>query len=566
MITIRKELDLRIVDADSQFTWKPTPEHWDWKLDTRLEQLISTNALRFGHKTFGDDHDLFFILLRKCGDVATQNLKEALAAACQKLFNGPPDMLESPDVLVMDILYNKPRKSKPVNPLGLKLLNAVRKQDSLVPALAVTVAPAEVIMQGVALEECGFCGIYPSSILSNSSGLFKTALRQSLNMWHVQVPEFALARRCLHALQSVSQDVGDIVGKRLSSAVMELPHIGSINAWHHHLGEQITDLLHECKYERMELKFKTMVSIFADSDPFYMAGTSSRRHLSHNVQVFLLGLAIMLADTEIRQSAIANFKKLKKDCPEAEALADAVLTWACISLTHDCAYLSQAMKKVCDKLNEIACVYAPVLGLNLSAAPIFDKTLTEWPETPHPKVASDLWLVGLKNDGSKEETMIRLIASAVERHDSNYAKHTGLGTVSNQEWTKFLAVLCDELQDWQRLRDTTSPGIKMDGEREEKNPWRNFAVERIDIGTEPVSKKNKLAIDFVIQDHPRIVKEDVGMAGRKSVESRFDEILDVIKDNLTTQNGWLISLRAEFVSRSVNAVVKSRELQQIPKK
>ena len=46
--------------------------------------------------------------------------------------------------------------------------------------------------------------------------------------------------------------------------------------------------------------------------------------------------------------------RLDTNCKETDAITDAVLVWACISLTHDSAYLSQAMRKVCAKLDKMA--------------------------------------------------------------------------------------------------------------------------------------------------------------------------------------------------------------------
>lgn len=450
---------------------------------------------------------------------------------------------EEPDLVVTDILHKE-------DPIGLTLVEAIRGVDNLVPIAAVTVKP-DLVFKQYRLEKYAFCGIYPSTIFQK--GLVGPTLRQALNMWHVQVPEFVLAKACLHSLRRAFLDDSESdVASTLREALRKLPYTGSINSWHGQICRDISSLLERKAYRFMKGAFDALAEMFQQSDPFFMAGSRSRRHLSHNVQVFFLGTIILLADTDLRDHALKALSK-GAGMSKRAILEDALLVWACIGLTHDAAYLSQNMGAVFGKLLELAEKFAPLVGIDTKDPQFSKSALSSWPKEHHAMIASEFWRTYSLHAQPRESFLIRLIVAAILRHDSRYAKTASLKKAKSSDWATFLAVLCDELQDWQRLPDWISAG----GDA----PWRSVAVEKIRICRNATVDECLLQLEFILEDYASVVTEQVGTPGTGTVQERFKEILKVLEENIVCSKPWSITLSADFVSRAVRKVVERGRLQ-----
>jgi hypothetical protein len=255
-----------------------------------------------------------------------------------------------------------------------------------------------------------------------------------------------------------------------------------------------------------------------------------------------MGMVILLSDDELWQRACDSMGHLRPGSnPDAIPIA-VILLWACIGATHDAAYLSEKLSRVTDRLAVVANRFRVAFDPMPS-----ERNAWDWPNDHHAVVGGRLWrrLVGAT---SLDARMADTIASAIERHDSSICT----GRVQLASWASFLAVLCDELQDWHREPRETPMGNEVPAE----NPWRRFSLELFRLDKDKVSGATTLSLAFAVQDYPPHVIVEKGSAGTKVVEGRFVRILKTLRANLEVTHPWRIELTARFSSRG-NATATS---------
>lgn len=441
---------------------------------------------------------------------------------------------EKPDVVVLDIMSGKDPK------MGLKLAELIRKVDLLVPIIAVTREPRVVYQATDKFEELGFSGVYDASVME--LGVFEPiALRPSLNYWHSVVPEFMLVRRCLHLLEIQFGNDESEFRSEFGRIIKALPFSGSTESWHQQVRKPLASLMRKRGHQHLAEKFEFLADIFEKADPFYMAASSSRRHLSHNVQVFLLGLAILVGCEPIRDMAVDDLRRQRRKLDKSEALVDAILIWACIANTHDTAYLSEHFTRIGKDLASLSEIFA--MAFSSKERP---KTLKsfKWPGLHHGEVAARLWnITSAKN---YERAYIKRIADGIARHDS---KHYDGQPAELKKWYEFLAVLSDELQDWGRDRPELTPGARPF----QTKTWSMFCLEGVEVGPNKKKKGDdpgwRIGLTFIARDHPEVIAKSYGSDGEQTVRDTFDRITKGLWKNLRSSIPILVELTVHFVSR-----------------
>jgi hypothetical protein len=145
----------------------------------------------------------------------------------------------------------------------------------------------------------------------------------------------------------------------------------------------------------MAERFGCLMQLFERSDPFYMAGSKLRRHLSHNVQVFLIGLVALTGLHHLRRIAIKQVQEIRTNESDTSALVDAILIWACIANTHDTAYLIEHLNELTVKLEELIREFAIVIS---AGEMVKEPSKAILPSQSHAEVAAKLWRCNLPCD------------------------------------------------------------------------------------------------------------------------------------------------------------------------
>ncbi|MFC2145799.1 hypothetical protein ACFLRT_00395 [Acidobacteriota bacterium] len=461
------------------------------------------------------------------------------------------------DIVICDVICGDNR------PLGLDIVQAIRNSDPIVPIITITRYP-KTVYEARELESYTLTGIFHADVMQPM--MFRdVVLRPSLNQWHMSVFEFSLVRRCLWQLKETFGDWDDDNAVNLlRNCLQRLPFSPSIKSWHKQLCSTIIEILERRGFEDMRTIYSDIVNIFQDADSFHTANKSGKRHLAHNVQVFLMGLIILLEEGNLKGLAVESSKKVFNTTEPLKSLLDAILIWGCISTTHDVAYLSQDMKQVIDTIVEISNKFKPALAKLMGQEPK-DLKKGNWPTNSHGEVGAMLWeskidiLAEEKKKKSKnpvndrEKEAVSIISKAIESHDRSNSPPIKLAA---ENWAQFLLILCDELQDWHRDRKEKEPGE----DPIENIPWRIFALETFRINKEDDYGKIKLEMQFVAKDYPNFVLENVGKPGRKIVQQNFSKILDTLSNRLCSEKEWEIELSAEFISRDITPAVRRRKL------
>jgi CheY-like chemotaxis protein len=193
-----------------------------------------------------------------------------------------------PDVVLLDIVASNLSRSH-----GVDIAREIRQFDSLIPILAITEDPSAVYEASGDLASLAFAGIHHASVM-NKASFWSSALRPSLNNWHLIAPDYALIRQIVGQLQANTRDEGIRSSfQKLAALLVSLPLLGDTDVWHKAVSKEITWLM-DPVFPNLAKKFSELSTLFQKADPFYMASTRSRKHLSHNVQVFLLGLRSLI--------------------------------------------------------------------------------------------------------------------------------------------------------------------------------------------------------------------------------------------------------------------------------
>ena len=447
---------------------------------------------------------------------------------------------EAPDIVILDIMCSGGERT-----MGLNIAEEIRKVDLLIPIIAVTKEPKLVYQATDRFEHLGFAGVFDASVMEK--GIFgPIALRPSLNYWHSVAPEFALVRRCSQLARVAFTKHESEFAEEFVSAIEALPFSGSTESWHPQLSKSLASLMRKRGHHNLVERFEKMVGIFQKADPFYMAASSSRRHLSHNVQVFLLGLSVLLGCEPVYRRALVEVEKARAGISSTSALIDAVLIWGCIAITHDTAYLIEHFETLTKDLAILSEEFS--LAFDLSARPKPLKK-TAWPNKDHGAVGAMLWENNLP--AGYECAYFRIIAKAISRHDS---KHFPDSPADLSQWADFLAVLSDELQDWGRERLQHAPGARPF----QTKTWGMFCLEGVYVGLDRKKKKPtdkpettqwSVALTFVARDHPEIIARRYGCDGEQTVRDTFERITKSLRKNLRSPEQILVELTVHFVSR-----------------
>jgi hypothetical protein len=441
-----------------------------------------------------------------------------------------------PDVMVLDLVHDRTER-----PIGLTIATALQRLDPLAPLILLTQRPADAYERDGHLRWQGFAGVFPRDLV-NVRGQFRDVIvGESLLLKHLLQPEYCLARECALSLAAY-QNWGAYVAVAhdLREAINRLPAAGSTDSWHPLLCGAVRDALKSRGWMDVADRYWDAVTVFERSDQFYMAGTKSRRHLSHNVQVCLLGLALLLADSPVRQVALSG----------GGHLIDAALVWCCIGTVHDAAYLSEHMTNVSSQLADLAAKFAPLVsGPKLEA--------WDWPQDHHSIVGSRMWECGALPHEQRAACL--LIGAGIAGHDAKFSKAPAIAI---DNWPVFLAVLCDELQDWQRERPGAVPGIPTTDDGWRYSQWR--LVEPSRIGIERDERGHyRISLDFMVVDHTRSIHETSGLPGLSRVGERFDQILHTLTTYLRSRIPIQVQLSATFTTRQVQPIVREATLPSV---
>jgi len=433
---------------------------------------------------------------------------------------------QQPDVVLLDIMCDEDRER------GIEIAEEIRKKDLLIPIIAVTRELDAVYLTTKKFEELGFAGIYHASVME--TGVFVAiALRPSLNQWHLVVPEFVLVRKSIQCIQINFKEESDGFYSEIRKMIEALPFSGSIESWHKQVQDPLVRLMRRRKLNKIADYFVKMSDIFEKADPFYMAGSHSRRHLSHNVQVFLIGLSVFLGCDFLKNAAVKQIRLFNSDLEELDALKDAVLLWACVSLTHDVAYFSEHLSDMMGDIAKLSKKFLPAFDSSERVEPV---KIVNWPATSHGKVAAKLWQIEqpeASTDFEYENHLIEVIGKSIARHISQDFKDD---PVNSAQWAEFLIVLSDEIQDWGR-------------ERLEKIPtWGLFCLEGIQFKNK--TDQQKITFTFIIRDLPEFLRLRYGSDGEEDVRNAFSKIAKILKENLKSTVPCTINLVAQFVSRT----------------
>jgi len=447
------------------------------------------------------------------------------------------------DVAILDVMA-------PGNPtLGLRIAKEIRAVDKLIPIIAVTTQPIEVYRSVQNLGIFELSGVFEASVM-NPDSFYTAALQQSLLNWHNIVPDYALVRRCVCSVRGWIVDADPEKSRylrRLVEIIEMLPFTRTTEAWHKSILEPLATLIKDIGLRALGSSLETTGMLFQHADPFYMASSRSRVHLSHNVKVFLLGLIGLVEIAEVRAAAEAWARPIFGNPMALNPLYFAIATWSCVAMTHDTAYLSQNFKTAVDRLRRLSDTFIGCFPTSSGLGTIPD---WNWPSEHHAIVGKRLWELEMAKVGTDAEAVacMELIAKGIFRHDSS--NHTA--PVSSRDWIEFLAVLSDELQDWGRERPEDGPELV---------PFRLFGLQKISIGencTMPDGVvRERIDLLFYVCDFPQHVIDELGCDGQRWIGERITRIFDTLEKNIRSNPPLVIEICVRFVSRNVDDMVKT---------
>lgn len=438
----------------------------------------------------------------------------------------------SPDFVILDIFDLENDRAK-----GLEIVKLIRQHDRLVPVIAVTEYPNEVYRSGLPIDALGLNAVFSEQVMKID--VFETvAFRPVMDECHRRTPEFCLFRSAGKRLMELSNDptVGESANK-LWQWMQRLPFSGDRDNWHSQLCRWIKTLLDDRGYSDISERFDAIAQLFRDADPFYMAIGIGRRHVAHNVQVFLLGLTIMLNDTELHSFIDVGKVRRVGSRTDKEDLFDAVLLWACAALTHDVAYFQQFRRQIDESLRARDADFERLLGRE----PAPPDKLPERAPMHHSHVGSDMWLAA-KMKNPRSVFAAKLIAAAVRRHDPG---KVAASQVPVYRWMEFLAVLCDQLQDWAREKHEDEPGpatrvVTGPGRTETRLPYDFVSIEHLFVGHD--RHASTISIVFTSRYHHSLILSSVGMPGSDEMNDRLKEIGRTLGQQLRRQGPFEIAL------------------------
>ena len=444
------------------------------------------------------------------------------------------------DVVLLDVMLEGRQ------PFGLTVAKRIHDLDPLVPIMGVTAYPDQVYnayMDEASAQHARLAGIYHQSALKK--GLFVDfALRETLQRWHTSCKQVALLRRCVRSLQAEMQTRDDGAASRglrvLIEALRQLAFERSVDIWHEQLSSKVQQLLRDAECESLAASFGSVADLFRKADRFHMAVGRGRRHLAHNVQVFAAGIPCLLAEGDLRRHAEESIADLFPGCTRKDRGYLAVLLWACASMTHDVAYIGETFSDVCRDL----CAVAREMELKRATMDLCGGDGVGVPtgvEESHAALGAKLWRrrfanckAGSTSEPSKGEAdAAEIIASAIESH---HGGARGSAKIESRDWMSFLAVMCDEIQDWHRER------------HEEEILWEFFELERYGISSS--AKRTNVELEFVAQDIPLVAAWVKGMPPRAEVEARLDQIKRQLEERLDYGGKMHVLMRACFPLRN----------------
>jgi CheY-like chemotaxis protein len=242
-----------------------------------------------------------------------------------------------PDMVLLDLIQDESDE-----PLGIDIARAIRKIDNLVPIIVVTRDPQRIYKHGRDVDELDIIGLYDATIMRRTESFSAFVVRRPLNLWHELAPDFAITRTVAAALEGRFRGHdGEEMANRLAANIRLLPLSGAHDSWHKQLCGSLADFFREIELPNISAAYTEIVRVFETADPFYMAQGTSRKHLSHNIQVFLLGVLVLLEFPKMRKAAVTDLEPLTPGWSETRRLSAALAIWGGIATTHDVAYLSQ---------------------------------------------------------------------------------------------------------------------------------------------------------------------------------------------------------------------------------
>lgn len=440
----------------------------------------------------------------------------------------------NPDLVILDIVDQNSGR-----PLGLEIARAIRQRDLLVPMVAVSIAPDEVYKTSGDILESGFVEVLHEKAVGRET-FPDMCVRKALSRWHSVSLDYVLVRKACSALRSEIKGPGLEFASELAHALEALPFLGSMERWHRHTCEHVLRALKNAGFIYVAKKFEAIAMAFQTGDAFYMAGSNSRMHLSHNVQVFMLGIVLLFSYGPLRSAAVQDLAK-NAGGNEEQALIDVLAVWCSIALTHDAAYVSERASDIIKKLYGAINTFAPTL----ERPPL--ESEVAWPTIHHSEVGSRMWLNDLPSD--REALLCQRVAAGILRHDSS----RGLPPVKIAEWPQFTAVLCDELQDWGRMRRDGAPT----NSAKTGIPWDGFYLEQMFVDSNPNHPNNfTLDLQFAVRDFPKPIRDEQGTASAGEVRDRLETTIGVLHKNLHSGPSKLdIVLGVDFWNRKVPKAV-----------
>lgn len=460
------------------------------------------------------------------------------------------------DIVILDVVFND-------EALGIDIAEGIRKGDPLVPIIAVTKFP-ERVYDANDLQSIMLSGIFQEAVMKPV--VFKdVVLRPTLDQWHLSLIEFTLVRYSLYQFEKYFKKTeNDHLRNRFKECLKRLPFSPSIQSWHCVLCEMVTELL-DNESSHLSSLYSEIVKLFQQAEPFHKAADLGRRHLSHNVQVFFMGLIIILEDSFFQKNVFDNLKSISESDEPEDVIFLAIIIWGALSTTHDVAYLCQDLNKVYKELGAVAKKFSntmSALGENFIGFPDMD-----WPIKRHGEIGSELWSQLFDEQfkdtkmqkSNREEEILKLIVNAIYLHDK---KEENCIELKSESWADFLLVMCDELQDWHREGKDKAPGT----DDSTNIAWRLFALEKFEIRNEKTDngEKTRLVIRFAAKDFPDIVRSYSGSSGSRTVQQRFNFIKKILKERLSCKQNFEIELSCHFISRDVypatsRVIIKNQE-------